>query len=113
MQGKPGDKPPRPPPAPQPVRAPAAPVAEVKVAVDPDLLRKARVRAFELGTTVEKLLARLVGHLAKEQDQVAVLQQQQAPEPKARLAPVGETGGRVELRRPVLPPLRGRSGKTG
>jgi post-segregation antitoxin (ccd killing protein) len=112
MQGKPGDKPPpAQPPAPQAVRALGS--AEVKVAVDPELLRKARVRAFELGTTVEKLLARLVGHLAKEQDQVTILQQQRAPEPKARLSPVGETGGRVELRRPVLPPLRGRTGKTG
>ena len=113
MEGKPGDKPPRAPTAPQATRATRVAAAEVKFGVDPNLLRKARVRAFELGTTVEKLLARLVGHLAKEQDRVTVLQQQRAPEVKARLAPVGETGGRVELRRPVLPPLRGRSGKTG
>ena len=112
MHGKPEDKPPL-------ARSPAAqarrnaPAAEVKVAVDPALLRKARVRAFELGTTVEKLLARLVSHLAKEQDQVTVLQQQRSPEQKTRLAPVGETGGRVELRRPALPPLRGRVGKKG
>ncbi len=111
MQGKPGDKPLV--PSPPPLAARAVGSAEVKVAVDPDLLRKARVRAFELGTTVEKLTARLVSHLAKEHDQVAVLQQQRAPAPKARLAPVGETGGRVELRRPVLPPQRGRTGKTG
>ena len=110
MEGKPGDKPPRAPPAPPAARAPSA---EVKVVVDPTALRKARVRAFELGTTVEKLLARLVSHLAKEQDQVTVQQQQRAPEARARLAPMGETGARVELRRPMLPPLRGRSGKTG
>jgi hypothetical protein len=101
MQGKPGDKP----------LAPPTP-AEVKVAVDAELLRKARFRAFELGTTVEKLLARLVGHLAKEHDQVAVLQQQQAPPPSHRSTPVGETGERVEIRRPVLP-RRGPTGKTG
>jgi hypothetical protein len=101
MQGKPGDKPLAPPPA-----------AEVKVPVDPELLRKARYRAFELGTTVEKLLARLVGHLAKEHDQVAVLQQQQAPTQSHRHTPVGETGDRIEIRRPVLA-RRGRTGQTG
>lgn len=110
MDGKPGDKPPR---APQAGRVAPTASAEVTIAVDPALLRKARVRAFELGTTVEKLLARLVGHLAKEQDQVTVQQQRRAPEAKARLVPLGETGARVELRRPVLPSLRGRSGKTG
>ena len=98
-----GDKPPAPPP----------PAAEVRIAVHPELLRKARVRAFELGTTLEKVLARLVGHLAKEQDQQSVLMQQSAPAPKPRREPAGQTGERVELRRPALPPRTGRSGRTG
>ena len=104
MAAKPGDKPPA---------APAPSFAEVKVTVDAELLRKARIRAFELGTTLEKVLARLVSHLAKEHDQLVVLQQQTAPAPKARRGPVGETGDRVELRRPSLPPRTGRTGRTG
>ena len=88
-------------------------MAEVTIKVDPEVLRRARIRAFELGTTVEKALARLLLHLATAPEK-------STPPPPARAAPPpqsrrGESGERAELKRPAVPRARrpGASGTTG
>ena len=88
-------------------------MAAVIIKVDPDVLRRARIRAFELGTTVEKALARLLVHLATAPEKST------EPKPDRRSQPPpprpGDTGERVELQRPVAPRARrpGASGNTG
>ena len=89
-------------------------MAEVTIKVDAEVLRRARMRAFELGTTVEKALARLLVHLATAPENPAPpLPDRTAPDLPQRRR--GDSGERVELRRPTPPRTRrpGASGTTG